>query len=186
MEKWKPVAGYEGYYEVSDMGRVRSVDHLSRTGIKHSQVRLVKGHVLKPHIKRSGYQAVDLSKQNVVKTVLIHKLVATAFLPKDADDVEVNHKNCIKSDNRVSNLEWCTSRENKDHAKENNRYHNPRKKAVRCKQTGQIFESSYKAAEWVNEHNRQNSGLVDSIANKIRAVCNGKQITCYGYTWEYI
>ena len=186
MEKWKPVVGYEGYYEVSDMGRVRSVDHLAKSGIKHSETRLVKGRILKPHAKRRGYLTVDLSKNNVVKTILVHKLVATAFLEKRPQDTQVNHKNCITSDNRVSNLEWCTGEENRAHAKINSRYRNLHKKPVRCKQTGDTFESSYKAAEWVNKNVKHNAGLVRGIASKIRSACTGLQKSAYGYTWEYI
>ena len=186
MEIWKPVVGYEGYYEVSSYGRVRSVDHYANTGILHSEKRFVKGRVLKQHRKRRGYLSVDLSKENNVKTIHVHKLVATAFLPKDEHDTQVNHINCNTSDNRVENLEWCTGEENRAHAKLNNRYYSTRKKPVRCKQTNQTFESSYKAAEWVNETRYQNSKQTKNIASKIRASCLGVQSVAHGYTWEYI
>ena len=186
MEIWKPVVGYEGYYEVSSFGRVRSVDHYANTGIRHSEKRLVKGHVLKQHRKRKGYLSVDLSKANEVKTILVHKLVATAFLPKDEWDTQVNHINCNTSDNRVENLEWCTGAENRAHAKLHNRYVGPHKKAVRCKQTKQVFESSYKAAEWVNETRYGNSKQTKNIAAKIRCACLGFQTMAHGYTWEQV
>ena len=184
MEIWKPVVGYEGFYEVSNYGRVRSVDHFANTGIKHSDRRYVKGHILKPHTKRRGYLSVDLSMGNNVKTILVHKLVATAFLEKRDCDNQVNHKNCITSDNRVENLEWCTGEENRAHAKLNNRYYNPNKVPVRCKQTNMVFQSSYDAAQWVNTTKFQNSGQVKNIACKIRCARMGIQKTAYGYTWE--
>jgi len=186
MEIWKPVIGYEGYYEVSSCGRVRSIDHYANTGILHSNERLVKGHVLKQNNKRNGYLTVDLSNGNHVKTILVHKLVATAFLEKKAYHTQVNHINCDKHDNRVENLEWCTGEENRAHAKANNLYHNPNKKTVKCKQTGQTFESSYKAAEWVNQTRYGNSKQTMNIACKIRSVCTGKQRSAYGYTWEQV
>ena len=186
MEIWKPVVGYEGYYEVSSYGRVRSVDHYANTGIKHSEKRLVKGHILKQAIKRRGYLSVDLSKENCVKTILVHKLVATAFLEKQEHHTQVNHINCNKRDNRVENLEWCTGEENRRHAKEHNLYHNPNKKTVQCKQTNMVFESSYKAAEWVNETRYRNSKQTKNIASKIRASCLGMQNVAHGYTWEYV
>ena len=186
MEIWKPVVGYEGFYEVSSYGRVRSVDHYADTGIKHSERRLITGHILKQAARRGGYLSVDLSRENHVKTILVHKIVATAFLEKQEQHTQVNHINCNKRDNRVENLEWCTGAENRVHAKLNGLYYNPNKKAVRCKQTGVVFESSYKAAEWVNETRFGNAKQVKNLASKIRAACLGMQSVAYGYTWEQI
>lgn len=186
MEIWKPVVGYEGFYEVSSYGRVRSIDHYADTGIRHSEKRFVKGHVLKQREKRNGYLSVDLSKENQVKTIAVHKLVATAFLEKREQHTQVNHINCDKRDNRVENLEWCTAEENRVHAQEHHLYHNPNKKAVRCKQTNQVFESSYKAAEWVNATRYNNAKQTKNIASKIRAACLGMQSMAHGYTWEQI
>lgn len=186
MERWKPILGYEGYYEVSDQGRVRRVESLVNTGIKHSEQRQVKSRVLKLHLKRNGYLTVDLSKGNQVKTTTVHKLVANAFIPKEEGKTEVNHKNCNKADNRVENLEWVTPRENKDHAKANGCYYNPNRKPLKCKQTQMVFEGSYKAAEWVNMTKFQNSKQIRNIACKIREACNGHQSTAYGFTWCYI
>lgn len=186
METWKPIKGYEGYYEVSDQGRVRRVDGVVKTGIKHSEQRVVKSRILKLHVKRNGYLTVDLSRGNIVKTIAVHKLVATAFIPQENGKTEVNHKNCDKADNRVENLEWVTPRENKDHAKANNRYYNPNRKPILCKQTQMVFQGSYKAAEWVNATKYQNSKQVRGMANKIREACNGHQATAYGFTWCYM
>ena len=184
MEIWKPVVGYEGFYEVSSYGRVRSVDHYANTGIRHSKKRFVAGHILKLHEKRNGYLAVDLSKENHVTTVAVHRLVAMAFLEKQEHHTQVNHINCDKRDNRVENLEWCTAEENRKHAHNHDLYYNPHKKAVRCKQTQQVFDSSYKAAEWVNATKYGNAKQVKNIAAKIRASCLGTQNVAYGYTWE--
>lgn len=186
MEEWKPVVGYEGFYEVSSYGRIRSVDHIVGSGIRHSDHTLRKGRMLKQHIKRHGYCAVDLSAHNIVKTVAVHKLVATAFCERKAGDTQVNHINCNKADNRAVNLEWCTSSENRKHAKEHDLYNNPHKKTVRCKQMNLTFESSYKAAEWVNSFKFGNAKQVKNVAAKIRSACIGMQKCAYGYTWEYI
>lgn len=184
MENWKPVLGYEGYYEVSDMGRVRSVTHKMKSGIKHNDYVTSSGRILKQNKKRSGYCTVDLCMEGHIKTVLVHRLVATAFYPKLCGDSEVNHINCNKADNRACNLEWCTPSQNKKHAAEHNLYYNPNKKSVRCKQTHMEFESSYKAAEWLNETKFKNSKQVKNLAAKIRAACLGYQSCAYGYTWE--
>lgn len=184
MENWKPVVGFEGYYEVSDLGRVRRVETYVNTGIKHSEKRRVDGKILKQKINRAGYCCVDLCANSKKKTVTVHQLVARAFLEKSEEQTEVNHKNCVKTDNRLSNLEWCTPRENKDHAKANDRYYNPNGKPVRCKQNGMVFESSYDAAEWINNTVFHGTKQVRAVANKIRCACLGRQKTAYGFTWE--
>lgn len=185
MENWKPVLGYEGLYEVSDMGRVRRVGGYVNTGIKHVDMKWHKGRVLKCNMKRSGYLTVDLCKDNRVKTVSVHRLVAGAFLLQKEGQTQVNHINCNKADNRAVNLEWCTPEENRVHAKQNNLYHNPKKIPVRCKQTGDVFESSFKAAEWLNKTKFMYSKQVINMAGKIRSACLGVQKTAYGYTWEH-
>lgn len=186
MENWKPVLGYEGYYEVSDLGRVRRVDRLVKTGIRHSETRMAHGRVLKQNNKRNGYLTVDLCKDNKVKTISVHKIVATAFVPRMDGETEVNHLNCNKHDNRAINLEWCTPQENKDHAKAHGKYVNQHKIPVRCKQNGMVFGSSYEAAEWLNDTMFKNSKQVKNLAAKIRSCCLGMQKVAYGYTWEKV
>lgn len=101
-EIWKDIEGYEGYYQVSNLGRVKSL-------------RTKKN--LTPVSDNYGYQIVCLhSRSGTQKNHKIHRLVSFAFIPTDKKRPEVNHKNGIKTDNRVENLEWCSSSENKLHA----------------------------------------------------------------------
>lgn len=187
MERWKPVENYEGLYEVSDLGRVRRVDSYIKTGIKHSETRLCKGRILKQRLKRNGYLTVDLSKEQKVKTISVHRLVAIAFCEKENEEKKVvNHKNANKLDNRAKNLEWTTSKENKSHAIQNGLYLCTFKKKIRCKQLDMIFEGSYKAAEYINNKYYGNSKVIRSMSSKIRDCCNGKQKIAYGFNWEYI
>lgn len=105
-EEWRPVAGYESYYEVSDHGRVRSL----------TRSRYHKGRVLKPGDSGTGYAYVCLCVDYVTENRYVHRLVAEAFVPMANGKPEVNHKNGLRSDNRVENLEWVTHSENSKHA----------------------------------------------------------------------
>lgn len=105
MEEWRPIEGYE-YYEVSNLGRVRSwIDNRWR--------RRSSPKVLSPHRLTKGYLGVSLSSApNVSKTIKVHRLVAKAFIPNPNNLPIVNHKDENKSNNCVSNLEWCTNKYN--------------------------------------------------------------------------
>ena len=184
MEYWKDVVGYEGRYEVSSYGRIRSVDRYVNTGIRHSEMRIAKGKMLKPNLKRNGYLTVDLCKANKIRTITVHRIVALAFIEKPDGKNVVNHKNLIKTDNRVENLEWVTSKENSQHASAAGVMVGGPRKLIRCCETGQLFRSSYKAAAWLNETKFQYSKQIDSIGKNIRACCTGKRPTAYGYHWK--
>jgi|26BtaG_2_1085354.scaffolds.fasta_scaffold18218_3 hypothetical protein len=114
-EEWRPVVGYEGYYEVSDMGRVRSIDRvISRCdGTKEER----RGKILSQFKDRYGYLGVSLNKNGKSKTFTTHRLVCESFLGSPVENSnQVNHMDGIKDNNRLSNLEWCTAEENTKHA----------------------------------------------------------------------
>ena len=119
IEEWRPVVGYEGLYEVSNIGRVRSIDRYVKTC--YGSYRLHKGKVLSPGIRPDGYLVVSLQ----YRMFRVHRIVAEAFLPNPDNLPQVNHKDEDKSNNRVDNLEWCT-------AKYNNNYGTAR---IRAKET---------------------------------------------------
>ena len=109
MEIWKDIEDYEGIYQISNLGNVKSLNY---RGTK--QERLLK---LIPN--KIGYINVQLCKNGIVKPFYVHRLVAIAFLNKDNNKNEVNHINMVKTDNRVENLEWCTKSENIIHSVNN-------------------------------------------------------------------
>ena len=109
---WKPIKGYEGIYEVSDTGLVRSL----RDDTKN---RTYSGKILKPGKTGAGYLFVLLSVNGITQNRMIHRLVAETFLPETGKNLEVNHIDGNKENNVVTNLEWCTRAYNLKHAVDN-------------------------------------------------------------------
>lgn len=114
-EQWRPVVGYEGIYEVSDLGRVRSIPRIVEREGTQGDIG-AKGMVRKPHLTPKGYLRLQLARDTKTANCMVHRLVASAFLDNPEGKAEVNHKNGIKHDNRVGNLEWATASENQIHA----------------------------------------------------------------------
>lgn len=98
IEQWKPIDGYEGLYEISNLGKVKSLNY-NRTGVEK---------IMRPGKTKEGYLRVDLCRGGKVKHFLVHRLVATAFLPNPMGLPEINHLDENKTNNVISNIEWCS------------------------------------------------------------------------------
>jgi len=145
-EIWLPVEGFECLYEISSHGRIKSLDKSwvnDRGGLCRKP-----GKLLTPDTT-NGYYHIKLWQNGRFKWFQIHQLVAIAFIPNPENKPHVNHKNSIRSDNRVENLEWCTPKENLAHAVEKGRLKHINGKKVINKLTGQTYKSCKDAAETV-------------------------------------
>lgn len=121
-EVWRYVPDWDGYYQVSNQGRVRSVERTAEYGTRSTKVKRCfqtwRGRILKLYLGRDGYHRVEFRRNGKRTSYLVSRLVAIAFLPNPLNKPQVNHKNGVRSDNRVHNLEWATGKENVRHAVE--------------------------------------------------------------------
>lgn len=115
-EIWKDIEGYEGIYKVSNTGFVKSMER--KRGVCGGGFRVVKERLLKNSLNNTGYHRVNLRNRLIMKSRLVHRLVCEAFMPNPENKRTVNHKNGIKTDNRLVNLEWATDKENIIHSHE--------------------------------------------------------------------
>ena len=182
-EIWKDIAGYEGIYAVSNLGRVRSLDRYVQCV---DSVRYYKGRIMKLHKQRNGYLQVCLRISGKHEQALVHRLVAEAFIPNHGQLPCVNHKDENKENNNADNLEWCTQKYNNHYGEGNKtRCRNARdgainklaKPVLQYSLDGKLLDEYYSAME----AGRQNHCSQAGISN----CCNGKQKTAYGYVWRY-
>ena len=113
IEEWRPIEGYEGLYEVSNTGQVRSFDRYVK--YSNGRIHLHKGKVLSPIKDKDGYLQVNLCYNGKIHQIKIHRLVAQAFLSNPDNLLYVNHKDEVKTNNSVDNLEWCDVKYNNNY-----------------------------------------------------------------------
>lgn len=183
MEVWKQIKGYEGLYEVSNTGRVKSVARVVNTS--DNRALPIKEKILTLHASKCDKKHprpmfhVELWKNNKREVPFIHRLVAQAFIPNPDNKPQINHIDGDRRNNNVENLEWCTNGENVKHAYANGLIVSANKKAVRGVNvvTGKVvlFESIASAA-------REIKGNADAIRSAIK----GRSSTSAGYVWEFV
>ena len=177
MEQWKDVIGFEDSYQISNYGRVRSKDRFIK--VCGNGERLIKGQIIKPSVCKNGYYEVMLSRNKKRKVYLLHRLVAIHFIENPNNLPQINHKDEDITNNRVDNLEWCTSKYNANYGTRNARCNEKviRKPVKQLTLEGKLI----KEFPAVKEAMRQ-TGIDDS---QIIRVCMGKNKTAGGYKWEY-
>ena len=162
---WKPIAGYEGLYEVSDTGLVRSL-------------RFGKKKILAPAGNGGGYIQVGLHKDGKLKHMLVHRLVANAFIPNPLGLATVNHRDENKSNNQASNLEWMTLTDNNRYGTRSLRVALAKSRPVlQLDRQGNVVSRFPSAKEAARQ-----TGIVRS---GISEVCRGIRKTAGGYVWKY-
>lgn len=166
-EIWKDIPKYEGIYQASNMGRIKS---LKRKTKNHS---CDKDKILKPIITGYGYYRVGLVKNKKLKLLHIHKLVLAAFYGKK--NKQGNHLNGIKTDNRLCNLEYCTQSENQLHAWRTGLQKKGNQRKIICNETGEIFKSLKTAADKLNTTNQ-------NICHMLKK----RRKTAKGFTFRYM
>ena len=168
-EEWRDVAGYEGLYQVSSEGRVKS---LERKGRKSERI-------LKPGVRSKGYLFVVLCAGGKSRMFSVHRLVCTAFHDNPENKLDVNHINENKTDNRACNRKWCTRKENCNHGTRN-----VRMSIAKSRPIAQYTLNGKLLKVWPSIAKVERRAGFDHSA--ISKVAIGKRKTAYGFIWKYV
>ena len=188
-EIWKDIKGYEGLYQVSNLGNVRSLDAIINCkGAKGIDEHIRYGRILKKYIGTTGYYSVNLSKNSKVKIMRVHRLAAIAFIPNPNKYRLINHIDGNKLNNNIENLEWCDYSHNLREAhrlglnvsKYKGKFG---KEAQFSKPLLQYSIDDEFIKEWENAN--QVKRELGYCAENIRNVCKGRRKIANGYKWKY-
>lgn len=168
-EIWKDIEGYEGLYQVSNLGRVKSLR--KEANIRNGGIRSCSERILKQRTA-CGYKMVNLNKNNHQYTYRVHTLVMLAFVGERPEGMEIDHKDNNRSNNKVENLRYVTSQENT-----NNPNSSITKAVAQCSLQGE-FIRKWKSAREVER-------LLGFNHSSITQCCKGNYTTAYGYQWRY-
>lgn len=176
-EIWKDIKGYEGLYQVSNLGRIKS--------LKQKEEKIL--NIFKDNI---GYLSVNLqTKEKVKKRERVHRLVAKTFILNPENKPQVNHKDGNKLNNNVNNLEWCTCKENVNHSWENNlsKPYWKGKFGINHKSSKAIYKIDIISKKIIKKYDSIEDAKKELNINSsnISKCCKGKMKTSYGYIWRY-
>lgn len=183
-EIWKDIKGYEGSYQVSNTGKIKSlrraVEIIDKNG--KSRISIYQEKVLKQGKDPNGYKRVGLALNGKDKTVKVHRIVAQTFIPNPENKPQVNHINGDKTDNNVNNLEWCTAKENIEKAFETGL----KKKGKEVYNSKPVYQfdlnmNFLKRYETITEASKETKILHSGISN----CCSGRINNAGGFIWKY-
>lgn len=169
IEIWKDIKGYENIYQVSNLGRVKSLNRLHGT----SGRIIYKEKVLKPSENKNGYYSVKLKG----KPFKIHRLVLETFYPINNSLLEINHIDSNKANNKLENLEWVTHKQNMEHASINKLFKDRRKSVLQYDKFGNFIR------EWASI--KEAGETLQISCGNISNCCSGKQKQTKNYIWKY-
>ena len=173
IEEWKDIPNYEGIYQASNLGRIKSIERFDARGN-----RLLKEKILKLWISNNGYYRVALWENSKIRNYLVHRLVYEAFNGSIPEGYEVNHINEIKTDNRLPNLNLMTCKENVNFGTRNERISKKLSKAVLQFDLQDNFIKEFSSTHQVERETGFNQSY-------ICACCKGKLKQAYGFIWRY-
>lgn len=182
MEIWKDIPGFENRYQISTAGKIKSIPRFVNN---HTGKLKTKEKILKQRKNEKGYLCVDLINNDGKRVFCgVHRFVALAFIPNPDNKPQVNHIDGDKTNNCISNLEWCTNSENQKHAYKLGLNYATGKAGRKKKSVKQI---SISTGETLNTFNSlADAGRKFGLPGNIRLVCIGKRKSAYGYRWEFI
>ena len=182
MEEWKDVVGYEGLYEVSDMGRIRSKR-------KNTRIKDKENMIMKQKFDNHGYLRINLTKDKRQRSLLVSRIVAEAFIenPNPEKFNIVGHDNDIKTQNMVCNLYWTDSKENNYHNGKLERFqelHRFKIKQIAEKLSIPIIGMNIKDGSEIRFNSMQEAGRNGFESSKISDCCCGRRKSHRGYVWR--
>ena len=171
-EEWKDIIGYEGYYQISNLGRVKSLEREVKCA--YNSKRLVKERIMKCNKDKDGYLLVLLAKESKNKYFKVHRLVGIHYIDNPDNLPQINHKDENKQNNTVDNLEWCTNKYNNNYGTKNDKSKRPIIQLSLDYKYICRYKSIVEASKKINKNH-----------SHIVQCCKRQRKSAYGYIWRY-